>query len=96
MLPRILFVQTFYDEFLHGLYAKCPTLRELDFDGQSQRVFATGFGVGDVHSTQLRALGCETREEISNADVLQAQWASEHRLSLDGNIHKRMGRRLFG
>ena len=89
MLPRILFIQTFYDDFLRELYNERPMLRDLDFEEQSRQVFATGFGVGDVHSAELRVLGCEAQEVIANADVLQSQWALEHGLAHEHNIHDR-------
>ena len=87
--PKILFIQTFYPEFLNGLYADDAPLRDLPFDEQRQRVLATAFGAGDAYSNGLRALECEATDVICNADLLQGRWAEEHGLRLSGNIHDR-------
>ncbi len=87
MQPRILLVQTYYSEFLAGLYADDPALGDLDFESQRRAVHATAFGVGGAYSHGLRALGCEAHEVIVNADILQARWATERDLCLIGNVH---------
>ena len=87
--PKTLFIQTFYPEFLSGLYARDTKLRDLPFDEQQQRLLATAFGAGDAYSNGLRALECEATDVICNADLLQARWAQEHGVQLAGNIHDR-------
>ena len=87
--PKILFIQTFYPEFLKGRYARNATLRALPFDEQRKRVLATAFGAGDAYSNGLRALECEAADVICNAALLQERWAEEHGLQLSGNIHDR-------
>ena len=87
MKPRFLFIQTYYPDFLDARYASDPVLGSLEFEAQLERVFATGFSIGDACSHELRALGCEAAEVIVNADVMQRQWAREHDLALSGNIH---------
>ena len=87
--PKTLFIQTFYPEFLSGLYADDATLHNLPFDEQRQRLLATAFGAGDAYSNGLRALECEATDVICNADLLQARWAAEHGVQLAGNIHDR-------
>ncbi len=87
--PRVLFVQTFYPEFLHTLYAEQPQLKSLPFAEQSAAVFDTAFGIGDAYSHELRTLGCDAREVICNAEILQSQWAGENDVNLIGNEHDR-------
>ena len=87
MHPRILFVYTYYPEFLEDLYASDPGLATLDFEEQRRRVEATAFGVGESYVHYLRRLGCDAQEVIVNADVLQSRWAAEHDLTPQGNIH---------
>ena len=84
--PRVLFVHTYYPEFLKDLYAEDPTLADLDFDHQRKRVLDTAFCLSDAYSHGLRCLGCETGDLIVNADAMQARWASEHGTDLRGNI----------
>lgn len=87
MKPRFLFIQTYYPDFLDDLYAGDAALGTLGFEQQRDRIFATGFSIGDAYSHYLRELGCEATEVIANADVMQRRWALEHDLVLSGNIH---------
>ena len=87
MKPRFLFIQTYYPDFLNDLYVGDAVLGTLGFEQQRDRVFATGFSIGDAYSHYLRELGCEATEVIVNADVMQRQWAREHDLALSGNVH---------
>lgn len=89
MNPTILFVHTYYPEFLNDLYTHDSTLSNLEYAQQHRRIFDTYFGVGDAYSDGLRRLGCDAWEVIVNADVLQERWAEEHDLQLVENIHDR-------
>jgi spore maturation protein CgeB len=95
MQLRFLFIRTCYPEFLSEFYAREPDIERLDYRAQLQRLFDTGFGVGDAYSDGLRRLECEAEEVICNADRLQERWVSEQGLSLphdrDGvvNAHDR-------
>ncbi|MCO6436337.1 MAG: glycosyltransferase [Phycisphaerae bacterium] len=86
---RILLVQTWYPEFLTELYRAEPQLARLPFEPQLQRLFDTAFGIGNAYSHGLRKAGCDACEVICNADEVQARWATEHGLALEGNIHDR-------
>ncbi len=87
--PSILLVTTFYPEFLDATYAADPALAACEFDEQSQRLIGTDFGVVDAYCAGLRALGCDARAVVVNADRLQECWAREHGLRLDANRHLR-------
>ncbi len=89
MTPTILFVHTYYPEFLNDLYSQDSTLSGLEYAQQHRRIFDTSFGVGDAYSDSLRRLGCDTWDVIVNADVLQERWAEEQDLHLIENIHDR-------
>lgn len=89
MQPRILLISTYYPEFLDRFYAGQPEFAELDFEAQMQRIYATGFALGDAYPFYLGALGCEARQVVVNADVTQARWAAEHDVALSGNVHER-------
>ena len=87
--PRIMVLNTFDQAFIDDLYAQDPRLADLHYPQQLQRVFETAFGVADAYSTGLRTHQCEATELIVNADALQSRWATDHRLTLAGNIHDR-------
>jgi spore maturation protein CgeB len=84
---NVLIVCTYYLDFLDELYANDPLLADLDFERQRRAILDTAFGVGDAYSSGLRAQGCDAQEVIVNADRLQARWATEHQVTLTGNIH---------
>ena len=88
-IVRVLLLQTYYPEFLDELYAREPRLSEMDYGGQLARVFGEAFGIGDSYAAGLRALGCEAFEVITNADVAQMAWATEHGISLSDDRHER-------
>ena len=85
--PSVLFVHTYYPEFVESLYLADPSLEQLDFERQRRRLFETRFGVSDAYSDGLRRCGWRAEEVIVNADRLQARWAGEHEVELFGNIH---------
>lgn len=89
MTPKVLFITTFYPEFLSELYRQEPGLEHRGYAKQSARIADAGFGVGDAYASSLRQLGWDADRIICNADLLQQCWADEHGLSLDGNIHDR-------
>ncbi len=85
--PSVLFVHTYYPQFLKDLYADDPALTDLDFDRQRQHVLETAFCLADAYSHGLRRVGCEACDLIVNADAMQARWATQSGLRLQGNIH---------
>lgn len=87
--PSIIFIQTFYPEFLKDIYSAEPDLAERPFDVQCQRLLDSGFSTGNSYSTCLAELGCRTWEIICNADAAQDRWARDHHLKLSDNIHDR-------
>ncbi len=89
MPQKVLFVTSYYPEYLSELYRQEPQLAQQDYAQQHARIFDTGFGVGDAYSHHLRCLGCEAEEVICDADVMQHRWAEERGLTLRGNLHDR-------
>lgn len=83
----ILFIHTFYPEFLGGLYDADAELARLPYELQRERLLATRFGVSDAYSHNLSRLGCDASDIIVNADPLQRQWTIEQSVSVSGNIH---------
>ncbi|MCH9001847.1 MAG: glycosyltransferase [Planctomycetes bacterium] len=87
MKPSILFVSSFYPEFLRDLYAGDPTLAELGYEEQKRRLLATKFSSIDAYCDCLDSLGCRTDAVILYADRLMERWAAEHGVTLTGNVH---------
>jgi len=90
---RILFVHTYYPEFLAGLCAEDSKLAESGYDEQLRRIFESGFGVADAYSHHLQLLGSDVADVICNADRLQNRWAADCGLkNLSDNPHDRRRR----
>ena len=87
MKPSVLFVSSFYPEFLRDLYTGDPTLAELNYDKQKQRLLETKFSSIDAYCDCFASLGCRTDSVILYADRLMERWAAEHGVTLTGNIH---------
>ena len=87
MKPSVLFVSTFYPEFLRDLYAGDPALAELNYDEQKRRLMESKFSSIDAYCDCLRSLGCRADAVILYADRLMERWAAEHGVTLTGNVH---------
>lgn len=86
---KILFVHTYYPEFLADLYARKAELAALDYQAQSAHVFGEMFSIADACSHGMREIGVDAREVICNADPLQTAWARSNDLTLVENVHDR-------
>jgi len=87
---KILFVQTYYPEFLDDLYDRDSELAVLAYDDQLSVIFDQMFSIADAYSHGMRLAGVDAREVICNADPLQEAWAKSHDiLDLAENIHDR-------
>lgn len=82
--PSCVFVSNYYPAFLRTVYENNPGLSDLPFAEQRDQILATAFGDSDFYSSGLRALGWATEEIIANAPSLQAKWAQEQALRLEG------------
>jgi spore maturation protein CgeB len=91
---RFLIVDTYYQDFLKGVYARYPDLAQLPYPAQWQTLMEQCFGTSDFYSENLKRLGHEATEIISNCYPLQMQWAKEHGLKLLYKLQKRMYRGL--
>ncbi len=75
---RILVLDTYYSRFTDSLYLKYPDLERRSYDEQLSTLLGQGFGTADFYSTNLKELGHEAAEIVSNCAPLQQQWAREH------------------
>jgi len=91
---RVLIVDPYYQAFLDTHYAERPELREAPYDEQLAALLHRQFGTGDAYSRELRALGHEAAEVITNAMPLQEAWAREHGGARGARLLARLPTRL--
>ncbi len=81
--PRILFLNTYYQAFMNGLYARQPELDTLPYYQQKRVLIDSCFGDSDFYSTGMASAGWEADELIINASRLQETWAREQDFPVD-------------
>lgn len=86
---KILFVHTYYPQFLKDLYGRNNQLAACDYDTQLAGIFDEMFSVADAHSHGIEKTGAQAKEVICNADPLQGAWAKSHDMAAVENIHDR-------
>lgn len=79
---RIAIVDPYYGLFLASHYEADPGLARARYERQQRALLDRSFGTGDAYSRNLRELGHEATELISNCRPLQLKWAEEHSLAL--------------
>jgi spore maturation protein CgeB len=75
---RIVFVDTYYRQFLANHYANHPSLEFESFETQRQSLIGARFGTSDFYSKHLNDLGCEAVDLIANCRPLQSAWLKEN------------------
>jgi hypothetical protein len=75
---NILIIDAYYDNFLRSFYSCHPEVDTLDFDAHRALLMAQHFGTSDAYSYNLKKLGHEAQEIITNDDRLQLKWAQEN------------------
>jgi spore maturation protein CgeB len=75
-----LIVDTYYPSFLDMFYERHPEHLDASYESTLAALMAEGFGTSDFYTTNLRLLGHSATDVIANDHVLQAKWASNHRL----------------
>jgi spore maturation protein CgeB len=79
---KIVIVDTCYAAFLASHYEANPGLAGATYERQHRALLDRSFGTTDAYSRNLRELGHEATELISNCRPLQLSWAEEHSISL--------------
>lgn len=67
-----------YPEYVSDFVRRHPLCRESPYAVAAAELHADAFAWADFYCRNLRALGVEAHELVSNADWLQAAWAREH------------------
>jgi spore maturation protein CgeB len=79
---KIVIVDTCYEAFLANHYSTTPGLSKASYEQQHRALLDRSFGTSDAYSRNLRELGHEAMELISNCQPLQLKWAEERSLPL--------------
>jgi hypothetical protein len=75
---NILILDNYYDNFLQSFYSRRPEVEALEFEEHRALLMAQHFGTSDAYSYNLKKLGHEAQEIITNDDRLQMKWAQEN------------------
>lgn len=75
---NFLILDACYDNFLQSFYSRHPEVEALDFEEHCALLMAQHFGTSDAYSYNLKKLGHEAQEIITNDDRLQIKWAQEN------------------
>jgi len=91
---KLLIVDTYYPAFLRVFYAEHPGLQSRPYTEQWRILMDQCFGTANFYSDNLRPLGFDAHEVVSNCDPLQRRWAREHALPLWAAypLYRRSGR----
>jgi spore maturation protein CgeB len=82
---RILIVDTYYPSFLQSFRKIHKGLFRLSYERYKKELLKTAFGTSDFYSYNLKKLGWEASEIITNDEILQNKWAKENGLKVGGN-----------
>lgn len=76
---KILILDTYYYKaVLNKLYRENPSLSSAPYADQIKKIMSLKFGTGDFYSRNLKQLGHQAEDVISNAYEAQHQWAKEN------------------
>lgn len=81
-MTKILFVDTYYPQFVQQVYANNPGLAEQSYQQQLATFMSYHFGTGDSYSLYLHQQGYDARDVIADNFLLQQQWGREHSLTI--------------
>ena len=76
-----LFLTTYYQTFINGLYQKNTNLATMSYNQQLSSLLGEFFGDSDFYSEGLKKAGWESRDIIMNCSQLQRTWSLENNYS---------------
>jgi spore maturation protein CgeB len=77
----ILFIDTYYQNFLNSFWQSHQKLKNEKYSNQINTLLNQCFGTSDYYSYNLKELGYQTYDIIANDEVSQKQWAYEHKIN---------------
>src|SRR5438105_15107863 len=89
-----LIIDTYYHGFLRAFCSQHADLPDRPYAEQWRVLMDQCFGTADFYSINLRKLGFDAHEVVSNCEPLQRRWAREHALPLWAAypLYRRYGR----
>lgn len=75
---RIIFLDTYYPNFLSSLYEEFRELEAAGYQDQLSRLMSECFGTSDFYSRHMNQLGHEAVDIIANCTKLQEAWCNEN------------------
>lgn len=75
---RILFVDTYYPQFLKQFYHDTKGLKQQPYSKQVDELLAANFGTSDFYSYFLNQMGWQAKDLIVNCVPLQKSWANQN------------------
>ena len=79
---KILIIDSYYPNALKKLREQFGIHIPLTYAKQLELLLKQHFGTGDAYSYYLNSLGHKSWDIISNDELLQRQWASEHKIKV--------------
>ena len=87
MSYKILRITNFYKEYITDYYLKNPDISSQSYDSQYQHLVDNSVEIVTSYSRFLKKLGVDAIDIITNADVLQKQWALENNMNPEIDFH---------
>jgi spore maturation protein CgeB len=79
---NFLILDSYYGNFLSSFYSSHPSVSGMNFDSHRELLMSQRFSVSDAYSYNLRKLGHDAQEIVTNDDILQLKWARENQIKL--------------
>lgn len=89
---RVMIIDSYYGYFLDSFYAGHPGLDRQPYACQWRELMDACFGAADYYSENLKRLGHEATDVVTNCRPLQWRWARENGTSIPWSL----GRRRLG
>lgn len=80
MSYRFIRITNYYGEYVEGYYNRFPAINELSYSEQHNHLIEDSIEMVSSYGKELRKLGVDAIDIISNAKYLQNTWAKEHNL----------------
>lgn len=77
---KFFIINTDYQDFIDKKYRQNPEIKNRSFSEQLEHRYNTFFGVSNFYSKNLKLIGHEAIDIISNDSIMQGRWASENKL----------------
>ena len=84
-MPKILFLNIYYQSFLDQHYRDNPHLRDASYEEQLSSIQATMHGDSDLYSHAMNQIGWKAKDLVINCNGLQNQWAKENSIPLENS-----------